>query len=52
MDLYGSLGLPLNVSEITIPAEDLLGCIHYNPDIIDADRPLMSLEYFSGMSAT
>ena len=21
-----------------IPAEDLLGCIHYNPDIIDADR--------------
>ncbi len=25
MDLYGSLGLPLNVSEITIPAEDLLG---------------------------
>jgi endo-1,4-beta-xylanase len=25
MDLYGSLGIPLNVSEITIPAEDLLG---------------------------
>ena len=22
----------------SIPAEDLLGCIHYNPDIIDADR--------------
>ena len=22
----------------TIPAEDLLGCIHYNPDIINADR--------------
>ena len=21
-----------------IPAEDLLGCIHYNPDIINADR--------------
>ena len=21
-----------------IPAEDLLGCIHYNPEIIDADR--------------
>ena len=21
-----------------IPPEDLLGCIHYNPDIIDADR--------------
>ena len=22
----------------TIPAEDLLGCIHYNPDVINADR--------------
>ena len=22
-----------------IPAEDLLGCIHYNPQIMDADRP-------------
>ena len=21
-----------------IPAEDLLGCIHYNPEIMDADR--------------
>ena len=21
-----------------IPAEDLLGCIHYNPDVIEADR--------------
>ena len=21
-----------------IPAEDLLGCIHYNPDVINADR--------------
>ena len=25
MDLYGSLGIPLNVSEITIPAENALG---------------------------
>ena len=22
----------------TIPPEDLLGCIHYNPEVIDADR--------------
>ena len=25
-----------------IPAEDLLGCIHYNPEIMDADRQGMS----------
>ena len=30
-----------------IPPEDLLGCIHYNPDIIDADHPGKSPYDFS-----